>query len=343
LGHTIDVAVVGAGPAAATIAMLLTGGGLEVALIEVGAARRQHTTEVLSPRCVAAIADCLPASVFNDSAVARSCSGVESRWFSREPDFECFEPAPAYLIDRAVFNAKLLEAALAAGVQMVKRDSLREVKLSDASVRLAGVNAHCPWSLDARFVVDATGRSSFIARRLGVSRRHLVRQVATIGNARRTSAEIRGTWFRVEAGKGGWWTAAPEQDGKWGLAFYTPASTPRLSLAAMVQLFRTTGLARDAGDYETGARVRGMDAGFSALVRVQGHRWVAIGDAAVAFDPIASQGIWHAIGSARAAAKSVEQFLAKNDSRELASYEFRSFATLRHHASQLHRHYEEKP
>ena len=332
----MDVAVVGAGPAGSTIASLLARRGWAVAILVPPPLGRQRTAEVMSPRCVQAIGRCMPAAVLEDAAVVRSCSGVESRWFSANARCERFEPAAAYLVDRAALDSRLLDAAGDSGAQVVHGRVLREAQISQSSVRLAGTHAggRC-WSLDAGFVVDATGRSSLVARRIGVQRHCLVRQVAVLGHAGTTPRGRGGNWFKVESGLGGWWTAAPAPESGWELVHYIPAIAPKPDRSTLARRFRSTRLAQEIGELDIGTRASGMDASFSALDRVQGHRWAAIGDAAVAFDPIASQGLWHAIGSAGAAAAGIDQFLAGGGTRELAAYELRSFATLRHHARQL--------
>lgn len=311
-------------------------------MLEDGAVGRQRTTEVMSPQCVRAIGGWLPPDMLLAPDVARVCSGIESRWSTPAIYLERFEPAQAFLVDRAALDRRLLEAAKVAGARVAHGHRVREVLSASKHITLLGTHEGGLWSVDARFVVDATGRASCVARQLGVARHHLIRQVASVGHARTARTPDRGNWFQVERSRVGWWTAAPTTASGWELVFYRSALAPKPPPQALARLFRSTHLARHAGEYEAGPRCAGLDAGFSALERVQGHRWVAIGDAAVAFDPVSSQGLWHAIGSARAAAGAVDIYLEKDDVRGLTEYEFRSFATLQHHAGQLRRHYEEK-
>ena len=48
--------------------------------------------------------------------------------------------------------------------------------------------------------------------------------------------------------------------------------------------------------------IRGVDASPCILSRAAGNGWIAVGDAAMSFDPIASQGLFNALSSALAAA-----------------------------------------
>lgn len=338
----VDVAVVGAGPAGATIATMLASRGLKVAMLQIDAPARRRRSEVMSPRCVHAVGEWLPKGILDDSAVARRCSGIQSRWSGPDVHYDSYGDEAAFLIDRAALDQALLNAAREAGVRLESGCRVDEVTLASAHATLAGTRAGAAWSLDARFAVDATGRSCRVARRLGVTRHHLARQVAMIGCARVDYPPCGGNWFRVERARHGWWSAAPLPGVGWELVYYRTVASPKPDRSAIAQWFRSTRLALDVGEWDTtgASQARGFDAGFSALETVQGHRWIAVGDAAVAFDPISSQGLWHAIGSASAAAAAVENYLARGNSRGLASYEFRTFATLRHHARELRRHYE---
>jgi len=122
--------------------------------------------------------------------------------------------------------------------------------------------------VQAEFVIDATGRSARIARARGAKRIRLDRLVAAFEAARGT------TDLTVTALENGWSYAAP------GItAFLTDADL----------LPRTT--------------VRVTDASTSHLDRIAGPGWLAVGDAAVAFDPLSSQGIVTALVMGREAGR----------------------------------------
>jgi flavin-dependent dehydrogenase len=121
----------------------------------------------------------------------------------------------------------------------------------------------------AAFVIDATGRSARIARALGARRERADRLVAVF-----RGAAVEGTSTTVVAHENGWSYSAP------GItAFVTDADLlPHLP-----------------------GRV--TDASTSWLDRLSGPGWAATGDAAVAFDPLSSQGIVSAIVMGREAGR----------------------------------------
>jgi flavin-dependent dehydrogenase len=141
----------------------------------------------------------------------------------------------------------------------------------------------------AGFVIDATGRSARIARSLGARRRRADRLVAAF----RTESGDAGSATTVRAAEDGWSYRAPLPGGGSIIAFLTDADLmPRLPGQV-------------------------TDASTSWLDRRCGPRWLATGDAAVAFDPLSSQGIATALvmgreaGRAAAGLVSIEEYDAR--------------------------------
>lgn len=252
----VDVAVVGAGPAGATIATMLASRGLKVAMLQIDAPARRRRSEVMSPRCVHAVGEWLPKGILDDSAVARRCSGIQSRWSGPDVHYDSYGDEAAFLIDRAALDQALLNAAREAGVRLESGCRVDEVTLASAHATLAGTRAGAAWSLDARFAVDATGRSCRVARRLGVTRHHLARQVAMIGCARVDYPPCGGNWFRVERARHGWWSAAPLPGVGWELVYYRTVASPKPDRSAIAQWFRSTRLALDVASGTPRAQAR---------------------------------------------------------------------------------------
>jgi flavin-dependent dehydrogenase len=121
----------------------------------------------------------------------------------------------------------------------------------------------------ARFVLDATGRSAVIARSRGARRLRGDRLVAVFRRA-----AVAETATTVTAHENGWSYTAPGMS-----AFLTDADLLP-TLPGQV-----------------------TDASTSWLDRITGPGWAATGDAAVAFDPLSSQGIVTALVMGREAAR----------------------------------------
>jgi flavin-dependent dehydrogenase len=71
--------------------------------------------------------------------------------------------------------------------------------------------------------------------------------------------------------------------------------------------------------YELCGPLRGTDASTTRLDRVTGAGWTAVGDAAVSFDPLSSQGILSALFTGLRAGQAIDRALA-GDPTELDGY-----------------------
>ena len=82
--------------------------------------------------------------------------------------------------------------------------------------------------------------------------------------------------------------------------------------------------------YERPEEVRVRAAGNSLLTRPTGDGWIAVGDAAAAFDPLSSHGIGSALVAGVWAARAVAATLAGDDTA-FAAYSERVFASYTHY------------
>ena len=270
-----DVLVIGAGPAGATLARLLALRGRRVVLVEAG--RPLERTELLAPSSLPALAACGLQPLLHDPAIARVCLGIRRRWGGARPQTEDFLRHPAgrgYAVDRAAFDGALRLLAREAGVRAIA-GRLAAVSREDGRIvcRIAdGGQEHC---LIAPVAVDATGRPAALARRLGAGHVRHQRLIAE-RLAREPGAAPAPSWLDVTDNEAGW-SYSLAGPGGW----------------------------RETWQVSHGAGARGsrrVDASASSRTPVAGDGWIAIGDAACAFDPIASQGLFNAISSALVAA-----------------------------------------
>jgi len=176
--------------------------------------------------------------------------------------------------------------------------------------------------LAARFVVDATGRAARVARRLGARRVRYDRLVGVAGLLAASRAS-RDTYTLVEAVEAGWWYSARLADGRLAVAFLGDGDLLDRRLLHEDPKAWVAGLRRSG---ETWRRVAehagsgsGLDAGValsvrpaetSRLDRIAGDGWLAVGDAAAAYDPLSSQGIGSALGGGYYAGCAVADHLA---------------------------------
>lgn len=173
-------------------------------------------------------------------------------------------------------------------------------------------------TLRAAWVLDATGSRSWFARRQGALRREHDRMIATV----RFAALRRGTFTAqtvVEATPDGWWYAARLPDERIATVLMAdPGEARALTAAGCAEWRRRLRATRMLAPRLEACRLeherfRTHPAPSSILDRVDGERWLAIGDAASVYDPIASQGIHKALADAADATSVIAAATAGGD------------------------------
>ncbi|GEM44573.1 hypothetical protein DC3_02080 [Deinococcus cellulosilyticus NBRC 106333 = KACC 11606] len=141
--------------------------------------------------------------------------------------------------------------------------------------------------IHARCVLDATGRQAWVARQLGIKRHSLDAQVALYREVDSTDGP---PWIQVTAVEEGWWYISQLPHARSEMFFTLPESPAYLEKI-----------------HQGGWKV--APASVTFLSQVAGERWLAVGDAAFTFDPIASQGISQALASGYYAACAARDLL----------------------------------
>lgn len=277
-----DAIVVGAGPAGAVTARLLAQWGLRILLTERLSEPRWRPTEMLAPASLPLLhALDLVRSLADADSGARAALGIRRTWGQESEVIDDFLRHPGgsgYLVDRHRFDLMLRLHALRAGANLQLGTSVLHATRSGEGWRVELLRCGRPTRVRARFLVDATGRPALLARRLGAKRKVADSLVASIEHV--PVEQSRQRWLTIETNARGW------------------------------RYDSGNGMAVAIDDGRTAARRHGaFDASSACLDSAAGEGWIAVGDAACAFDPIAGQGLAQALGSARAGAEVVRRFL----------------------------------
>jgi flavin-dependent dehydrogenase len=222
------------------------------------------------------------------------------RDFLAEPD------GPSWRLDRRVFEADLIAAARAAGVE-ARADALQDARREGEVWRLRWREGG---GGTARWLIDATGRSAAVARKFG-ARRHFDEPLVAIVGHGRPHPRFAIEQSLVETTPDGWWYAALLPDRRPVFMLHTrPGSrvSPDLWRA---RLAATRHIAQAFPYVRFEDRLRGYDARGGWLAPVHGDGWIACGDAALSFDPSAAQGLFSALYLGMAAADATHAALGR--------------------------------
>ena len=320
VGSSYDVLVVGGGPAGATVATLLAQHGLHVAVFEREHFPRFHVGESLLPAnvplferlgCHAAIRQAgfliKPGASFYDEYEGR---GVNT--FTFQPT--AFQPAFAYNVIRASFDALLLQHAAHSGVAVYRQHIVRQPHVESDKVV---VQVHAPHgaqrAVQAQLLVDASGRSALLGSTLG-QREALpdlgkVAVFAHFQGARRDPTVPDGN-IRIHIVRDGWVWWIPFADGTDSIGCVLHARVVKERGGAMDRLFEEV-LGTSPGLTQGLAGAQRITPVYTAanfsyrIVPTIGDRYLAVGDAAGFVDPIFSAGVFIAMRSAELAAETI--------------------------------------
>jgi flavin-dependent dehydrogenase len=323
------VVVLGAGPAGSAAAAVLARSGFRTLLAGRANDARPGVGECLPPGVRPHLEKAGVWEAFLRDGHMPS-AGIRSLWGSPEAADRDFVMSPygaGWHLDRARFDATMRESALRCGAEPVVCNALRNAARVNGGWRLELADDSGTHVVYCSFVVDATGRSSAFARRVGAKRRALDRLVGVAGYfSSSPGARSHEAVLLVEAVENGWWYTAPLPDEKLIAVFLTDADhvqDAKLPDSArwLAALGHTTrqGLRVEAhgGALEGGVRI--MPAESSFLDQVAGEGWIAAGDAAAAFDPLSSQGITSAVSGGFRAGQAVVAHLG-GDAKALSAY-----------------------
>ncbi|GIJ55509.1 NAD(P)/FAD-dependent oxidoreductase [Virgisporangium aurantiacum] len=314
-----DVAVVGAGPAGSATARWLARAGQRVVLLERSRFDAPRVGESLAPATNGLLREL---GVWQDfTALAPVPShGTRSVWGGPVPASNSHLVNPygcGWHVDRLAFDRMLASAAVSAGVELRLGVACRRVERDDAGWSLSTGGGR----LRARILVDATGRAASIGRRLGGRRIVFDRLVAI---AAMFEGDADG-YVLVETVPDGWWYSAPTPPGHALAMLMTDGDLCRPAVApdrwqALLAGAPVTAARLAATRPQWGPRV--FPAPSQRLHRVACDApWLAVGDAALAVDPISGSGVVRALRTSRAAAEAVLAMLDGTEPSALAAYE----------------------
>jgi flavin-dependent dehydrogenase len=323
-----DVLVIGGGPAGTTVAPLLAEKGYKVVLLEKALHPRFHVGESLLPAN-------LP--LFERMGVAEEIKAIGMEKWGAEfvsPLHEMsqsFEFADAwdksmphaYQVKRAEFDTILIRNAEKKGVEVHERTKAKSVDFlqdnTGAIIRAEHDDGE-QFEWKAKFVVDASGRDTFLANRFQIKHRNPKHNSSAIyghfTGARRNEGQAEGNitifWFDH-----GWFWFIPMQGDVTSVGMVTWPYFMKTKGSRTVEQFLRDGIAMCpalAERMKASTLVNEVEAtgNFSYVSeRNHGENYMLLGDAYAFIDPVFSSGVMLAMNSGVIGAEAIDTCLSK--------------------------------
>lgn len=282
---------------------MLARDGARVLLAESTTLVRFKVGETLPPAAHPLLRDLGVADSLAASGHHLACPGNVAAWGGDQLTEQSFirdVHGPGWHLDRPRFDSQLREAAQTAGADLCTRCRLTGWEYSPAGAGWDLTLAHrgSTSRTTARWLLDATGRRAMIASRQGArSLRH--DRLTAFCLVTTADSGPQDTRTFIESVADGWWYAARLPEGRRVVAFFTDDDLPAADLARTLEgfqrLFSNTRHLGPPPNPLKVVKIRRFPAASVSRTAYTGPGWIALGDATLAFDPLSSQGIFHAL------------------------------------------------
>lgn len=341
-----EVCVLGGGPAGSSLALRLRQLGYAVVVVEKQAFPRPHIGESLAGS-VLPLFDLLGVEKEIANAGFLRPTAAIVRW-SRATQRKLSPNEPGFQVDRGRFDQILLRAAERSGAVVLQpARAVNVLQRQDGGWRLVIRSAAGDVIVECDWLVDATGR----ARALGGSKRRSSETTLAL-YAYWRDVPLEGPETRIDAGEDGWYWGAPLPEGTFNATVFIDARgyRNRVTQACSVNRLYENLISRShllAGCLR-GSRIGSTKVCDATLYYDDLHattNTIKVGEAAFSIDPLSSQGVQVAIGSAIHAAAVIHTIRQRPDDAQLALefYRMRQLESVTFHANSAAMFYREVP
>ncbi|MGB8193800.1 MAG: tryptophan 7-halogenase [Chitinophagaceae bacterium] len=315
-----QVIIAGGGPAGIATALSLTQRGIECAVVDDRTSVSIKAGETIPPNAKPVL---VRSGIDHLLAAPEHlpCYGNRFLWGDEnisDHDFFSNVHGNGWHVNRLFFEEQLQQYAASQGVRRIKGQVVKCNRSADGWQLTFHDSNKNVRELSCSFVADATGRACRIARLLGHKRNRLD-SLTGLWSTFDLEEEVHPQYTFIQAVQDGWWYAAPLSGKKLALAFMTDADLLDLRMQQMPYFLKT---AKECSLVEPliqkiidppAAHPFVRTASTSFIAQRYTSSYLAVGDAAYAYDPLSSYGMVSALEGGYYAGHAIADALSGNN------------------------------
>lgn len=320
-----EVIIIGNSIAGVTLAVLLQRKGISFTLLHRKGEKLPFALgETLPPSAMPLLQKLKLLSVFEENAYRRTY-GYHSMWgSSRVTDINFYHQNP-FKNGLKINKHQTLEAMR----DLIRDDMVAYTKGFEIIHEAHGNTVILAKNDDVKLVqgkilIDATGRNRAVLQKLHVESETHDELVAVSCHLPKIKHPKLTHEVYVESFKEGWGIVSALNETKNICTIYTHKGHEILAklkdISQWKSILSETVYFKDFLEETTKAKLKGGNANSSVATQISGSNWLALGDAAMSFDPLSSHGITNAIFTSAKAVEAIEKKLREADPDVFAEY-----------------------
>jgi flavin-dependent dehydrogenase len=307
--ESIDILILGGGPAGCAAALRLTAMRRHVAVVERRGEPGPRRGESLSAG-MGNLLDYLGVADVLDGVACIRDLPARVVWERREA--EVVAPRGSVVVDRADFDARLLQRVGESGAIVYRPAKPRRIEGEAGAWRVLLTCGNKELDVESRLILDGRGRS-------GSARTRFRTGLETVAISTQVSSTLLPAEMRLEATSRAWLWGAPLPGGEYRLLAFVDPSTLKQGCGA-ASLFRE--LLTESSLFGVTSEFLSPVGTCSATPYLDAEAWrpgvLKIGENALALDPLSSSGVEKSMRLALQAAVAANTVLSAPESAELA-------------------------
>lgn len=320
-----EVIIVGKGISGLILSSLLAKKGIDHVILSRNDNRKDFAlSETLPPSTLPLLASLNLLALFEENA--SKSFGYHSIWGTdRITDNNFFFHHPykyGLKIDKKRLMNRLAEKV---SDKIIDFNFLSKLEQKEHGIIVEILNENETLTVNGKVIVDATGRNRAVLKKLGISVKAYDQLIASICHVPVVKHSKIKHKVIVESFKEGWGIVSSLNEQTNVISIFTNKNNAVLRELKDYQNWKSvlseTSILKDLLSSGTDCKVMGWDANSAKSVKVAGDNWLAIGDAAISFDPLSSHGISNAVYCANAASKAISAHLEGNALTSFKTYD----------------------